>query len=164
MCLTSRAKRATWTGISLLVFLSAAYSGSVAADPPNKSVILFVCEHGSAKSVVAAAHFNRLAEKEGLPFVAIARGVHPDSDLAEPAVNGMRGDGLAIPAEKPGKVTQAEASGALRVISFCDLPKEIGTANVERWDVPPISEDYAKSRDAILKNVQNLITQLKKSP
>jgi hypothetical protein len=25
--------------------------------------ILFVCEHGSAKSVIAAAHFNRLAEQ-----------------------------------------------------------------------------------------------------
>ena len=34
----------------------------------SASTIVFVCEHGSAKSVVAAAHFNRLAAEARLPY------------------------------------------------------------------------------------------------
>ena len=30
--------------------------------------ILFVCEHGSAKSIIAAAHFNDLAARAGSPY------------------------------------------------------------------------------------------------
>ncbi len=38
-------------------------------------VVVFVCEHGAAKSIVAAAHFNRLAEVkveswDGVPSVS----------------------------------------------------------------------------------------------
>jgi len=32
-----------------------------APEPQPAATVLFVCEHGSAKSVVAAAHFNQLA-------------------------------------------------------------------------------------------------------
>ncbi len=33
---------------------------------PGKAVI-FVCEHGAAKSVIATAYFNRLTVERGLP-------------------------------------------------------------------------------------------------
>ena len=44
--------------------------------------IVFVCEHGAAKSVVAAAQFNRLAEERHLPYRGIARGTEPQEDIA----------------------------------------------------------------------------------
>lgn len=60
--------------------------GALMTAPEAQPVgtVLFVCEHGSAKSVVAAAHFNRLAEQRGLPFHAISRGTAPDEEMAPP--------------------------------------------------------------------------------
>jgi hypothetical protein len=48
---------------------------SSAARP---SRVLFVCLHGAAKSVVAAAHFRRLAGAAGLGIEAVAAGTEPD--------------------------------------------------------------------------------------
>src|SRR5262250_858896 len=44
--------------------------------------VLFVCLHGAAKSVVAAAHFRRLAAARGLSMDAVAAGTEPDPELA----------------------------------------------------------------------------------
>ncbi len=30
----------------------------------QEPVVLFVCEHGTAKSIVAAAHFNKIAQEK----------------------------------------------------------------------------------------------------
>jgi hypothetical protein len=35
--------------------------------------ILFVCEHGAAKSVIAAAYFDKLAKERGLNYRAVFR-------------------------------------------------------------------------------------------
>ena len=53
------------------------------ADPSSRqpATIVFVCLHGSVKSVMAAAHFNRIAKERQLPFVAVARGVDPEHIL-----------------------------------------------------------------------------------
>jgi arsenate reductase len=45
-------------------------------------VIIFVCEHGAAKSVIAATYFNHLAEKAGSARRAIARGINPERELS----------------------------------------------------------------------------------
>ena len=61
--------------------------GVLMTAPESKpaGTILFVCEHGSAKSVVAAAHFNQIATARGLPFRAISRGT-PATVRADPRV------------------------------------------------------------------------------
>jgi hypothetical protein len=46
---------------------------------PQTSIVIFVCEHGAAKSVIAAAYFNRLASQGNLALTAVARGTHPES-------------------------------------------------------------------------------------
>ena len=47
----------------------------------QNSKIVFVCEHGAAKSVIAVAYFNKLASEAKLEFHAIARGTNPDPEL-----------------------------------------------------------------------------------
>jgi arsenate reductase len=126
----------------------------------DKSTIVFVCEHGSAKSVVAAAYFNHIVKQQGLKFHAISRGTNPDSELSPIVIEGLHKDKVHLPTAKPSTLTSADASDALQVVSFCKLPHEIKTQNVERWEVPPISEDYVKSRDAIVKKIQELIQRL----
>ena len=130
-----------------------------APEPKPARTVLFVCEHGSAKSVVAAAHFNRIAADRGLPFRAISRGTEPDPEMAPATVGGLRGDGLKPDAPVPTKLKQADL--AVRVVTFCDLPPELQVAiPIERWDVPPVSTEYAQSREAMLAHIEKLLLEL----
>jgi arsenate reductase len=130
-------------------------------EPKPVGTVLFVCEHGSAKSVVAAAHFNRIAADRGLPFRAISRGTVPDPEMAPAAVKGLLGDGLKPADPAPTKLTQSDLDTAARVVTFCDLPPDLKTATpVERWEVPPVSTEYAKSREAMLGLMERLLLEL----
>lgn len=130
-------------------------------DPPSVGTVVFICEHGSAKSVVAAAHFNRLAADRGLPFRAISRGTVPDAEMAPAAVQGLLEDGLKPGDPAPTKLTPYDLETATRVVTFCDLPAGVEVARpLERWEVPPVSTEYARSRDAMLKRIGQLLLEL----
>jgi len=128
----------------------------------QNSIIVFVCEHGAAKSVIGASYFNKMASEKNLGFHAIARGTHPDAELSPKTVSGLREDGLTPGESIPRKLTREDLESAERIVSFCDLPDEYQQkAIVEQWDgIPPISEDYQKARDAIVARVQILIEHL----
>jgi protein-tyrosine-phosphatase len=125
-------------------------------------MIVFVCEHGAAKSILAAAYFNRLAREKGLSLYAIARGTHPDAELSAKTVSGLREDGLTPEDSIPRKLTGEDLRSAHRIVSFCDLPGEYHQkSNVERWDdIPPVSADYRAARDAIAARIQTLIESI----
>jgi hypothetical protein len=55
------------------LFLMVALHLAHAADAVSPRTVTFVCEHGVAKSVIAAAHFNRLAAAANLNYRAVAR-------------------------------------------------------------------------------------------
>src|SRR5213592_1686414 len=120
-------------------------------------VIVFVCEHGAAKSVVAAAYFNQLAKEIGLDMRAIARGTNPDHELSPQVIQGLLEDGLTPIESIPQKLTQLDIQAAQRVITFCELPFECQQpAIVERWDdISPISENYEKARDLIIERIHH---------
>lgn len=126
-------------------------------------IILFVCEHGSAKSVVAAAHFNKLARERNLDLRAISRGTNPDDEMPPKVTQGLANDGLAAGEPKPKMLSKDDVVGASRVVTFCDLPEGYNQlAPVEQWnDVPPISEDYDKSRDAMLMHINRFLDEMK---
>lgn len=52
--------------------------------------VLFVCLHGAAKSVLAAADFERLAAERGLDLVADSAGTEPDPEIAPGVVAALR--------------------------------------------------------------------------
>jgi arsenate reductase (thioredoxin) len=122
-------------------------------------VIVFVCEHGAAKSVIAAAYFNKLASEKNLDVHAIARGTHPDSELSPKAIVGLQTDGLTPSEETPQKLSRTEVESARQIVSFCELPEEYQTrASIEKWDdIPPVSESYEIARDAILEKMNQLM-------
>jgi protein-tyrosine-phosphatase len=127
------------------------------------SSIIFVCEHGAAKSVIAAAYFKNLAREKNLRLYAIARGTHPDQELSPGAVTGLHEDGL-IPTESvPRKLSSADVECADRVITFCELPAVYQEKTViERWDgVPPVSENYEQARDAIIEHLNQLVSYIR---
>jgi protein-tyrosine-phosphatase len=122
--------------------------------------VLFVCLHGAAKSVVAAAHFRRLAAARGLAVDAVAAGTEPDPALAPEAVKGLAGDGLPTSTARPRPVTLYDLDSAVRVVTFgCDLAPVNGQ-RIDQWDVPAISDGYAAARDRIVTNVERLVSEL----
>jgi len=123
--------------------------------------IIFVCEHGAAKSVIAAAHFNRLASQMGLDMYAVARGTHPDEKFSLQAVKGLSEEGLTPAEATPQKLTSEELQTAQRVITFCDLPTEYQPeTRIEHWeDVPPVSKNYETARNIIIERIHQLLNR-----
>ena len=140
-----------------------------AQDKQQIQTILFVCEHGSAKSVVAAAHFNRLAEQRSLPYRAIARGTNPDPEIPQQVRLDLAKDGLDVSTWKPQLVAEKDVRESSRVVTFgCKLPfpKKTTAEKLVDWkDVPSTSEDYQRARTIIVDKIDAFIKTLtQKSP
>ena len=125
----------------------------------QNQTIIFVCEHGAAKSIIAAAYFNKMASEAGLDQRALARGTHPQTELSQSAVTGLIQDGLTPTETIPQELSGNEINAAHRVISFCELPAAYqDKRDIEYWDeVPPVSENYARARDMILVKLKVLM-------
>jgi len=54
--------------------------------------VIFVCEHGAAKSIIAATYLNKIAIEKGLNLQVFARGTDPDIELSRYAVTGLLED------------------------------------------------------------------------
>ena len=137
---------------------------SAAARPSADSQrVVFVCEHGTVKSVVAAALFNKLARERGLAAVAVSRGTAPDRALPPLVRDGLLADGAGPWRARPRRLTSADVPGAALLVSF-DQPIETlvaGRAPVRRWDgTPSVMRDYATGRDSILSRVTALVAEL----
>ena len=129
----------------------------------NPPFVLFVCLHGSAKSVIASQHFRLLAAERGLPAETASAGTEPDAELPPGVVRGLRGDGIDPNGLRPQAVTRADLERASRVVAFgCDLTNMAPPGlTIERWDdVPAVSEDYGRARDAIAARLRGLMDQL----
>lgn len=128
-------------------------------------VIIFVCEHGAAKSVLAAAHFNRLAGELGLELKAGARGTNPDQEISEQTMQGLSQDGLAPPEPVPQRLALEDIRSARYLVSFFGLPAEYAQVGfVEQWDgIPAVSENYDQARDAILERLDLLISRMRRA-
>jgi arsenate reductase (thioredoxin) len=125
--------------------------------------VLFVCLHGSAKSVIASQYFRRLAAQRGLAADTDSAGTEPDAEIPPGVVRGLRGDDIELGAFRPRPVTRPDLERASCVVTFgCDLGAAAPPGvTVERWDdVPLVSEDYARARDVIAARVRTLVDQL----
>jgi catechol 2,3-dioxygenase-like lactoylglutathione lyase family enzyme/protein-tyrosine-phosphatase len=133
---------------------------------PRSPTIVFVCEHGSAKSVIAAAHFQRLAAAAGLDVRAISRGTDPDTEFPPHAIAGLARDGLRPLDAGPSRLRAEDLANATRVVAFCDLAAHASHRGpVERWDdIPAVSDDYDAARRAIVSRVERLVSELRSQP
>jgi protein-tyrosine-phosphatase len=122
--------------------------------------VLFVCQHGAAKSVIAAAYFNHLARERGLPARATAAGTEPDPAVPPGVRAGLAAAGLDAGVGAPRALEPGEAAGAWRVVTLgCELGALAppGVA-VEAWDdVPAVSAGFERARDAIVARVGALL-------
>ncbi len=124
--------------------------------------VLFVCLHGAAKSVLAAADFERLARERGLDARAEFAGTEPDPEIAPKVLAALGAEGVDLRGRRPRRVTRADVDGASRVVAFgCDLGALASAGRpIEQWDVPAVSEDFAKARAAIDARLARLVDEL----
>jgi protein-tyrosine-phosphatase len=128
----------------------------------TESSVLFVCLHGAAKSVIAAAHFRRLAEQRGLRAEATFAGTEPDPEIAPRVARALLAEGIDVQSLRPRLVTAADVASASRIVSFgCDLAALDPKVAVDRWDdVPAVSDGYEAAREAIDARVARLVDEL----
>jgi arsenate reductase len=137
---------------------------TLAMGQPADPTVVFVCEHGAAKSVIATMYFNKIAAERGLRVRATYRGVNPQTDLSVGALKGLRDDGLSTPDQKPSPITQADVDKASVIFAIgCTLPSSAtASGKADTWDDVPEDKGYAATRDAIKKHVEHLIDELLK--
>jgi arsenate reductase len=125
--------------------------------------ILFLCPHHAAKSVMAAAYFNRLIQDYDLPFVADSAGTEPDEHINPAVADLLRAEGFDVSNHQPRRVEEDELNESARIISMGCTAEELGISpeRVEGWsDVPIVSQDLPGARAAILRHVEGLIGEL----
>jgi hypothetical protein len=144
--------------------LGAESPGTTSESEPAR--VVFVCEHGSVKSLVAAVYFNRRAEPRGLSFRAVARGVAPDSSVPAPVREGLRTDGFPVSDFVPQLLMASDVAHAWLVVSFDqDVTKVVESTRYLKWDgLPGVLADYPRGRDAIVRRVDALVDELARTP
>jgi len=148
--------------IAILAFATAV-SAQTAKPTAALPAIVFVCEHGAAKSVIATAYFNKLAAERKLPYRATFRGTSPQEALSVRAVAGLKADGVEIPSGAPTAIGDADIKTATHIFAIgCTLPAAaVKSGKAQDWsDVP--EDSYATQRDAIVRHVNALLDDLQR--
>jgi arsenate reductase (thioredoxin) len=131
------------------------------SHPPTQ--VVFVCEHGSVKSLVAMEYFNRRSQERGLPYRAVARGIAPEATVPAVVREGLHADGFDVYGFVPRLLSASDVDDVTFVVSFDeDIAKTVGgRAPYVKWDdLPGVLANYARGRDAIVSQVDALIEAL----
>jgi arsenate reductase (thioredoxin) len=162
----------SWLIMLVAGFLASSTLGQEAkpkTTAPATPTIVFVCEHGAAKSVIAAAYFDKFAKQRGLKYKAVFRGTNPDPAVSPVTIKGLKEDGIEVPATaKPTLITQSDMDTAAQIVTLgCSVPNngpnsEKVAAKLTNWSEIPSPSDYPLARDAISKRVQSLVEDLVK--
>jgi protein-tyrosine-phosphatase len=127
------------------------------------TIVLFMCPHGAAKSVLASAYFRRLAGERGLNVEVRTAGTDPDPQVSPAVASHLEANGYGVPVAKPRRATADDMALADVVVSIgCDvsgMPTPAG--RLVRWDeVPAPSDNFAQADEAIRKRVGELVDEL----
>jgi arsenate reductase (thioredoxin) len=139
-------------------------AGLFAQSRTPTPAVVFVCEHGAAKSVIATAYFNKLAGERGLPYRATFRGTSPQEALSVRAVAGLKADGVAIPEGAPTAIADADIMSATHIFAIgCSLPAAaMSSGKAKDWSDVPEDKGYEGQRDAIVRHVKELLDDLQR--
>ncbi len=126
--------------------------------------VLFVCEHGTVRSLLAKVLFEQYAAEVGLAMQAVSRGIKADTVVPAWMLQGLAADHVTLGTWHPQTLRAADLANASLVVSF-DVPTAAisgALAPQARWDsLPSVSRDYVTGRDAIKIRVHRLVDSLK---
>jgi protein-tyrosine-phosphatase len=140
-----------------------ALAGQQQNASPAIPKVVFVCEHGAAKSVIAAKELEKLARERGIQVQAVARGTTPDPEVASSVRQGLKAEGIDIGNMTPVQVKAADLRNAAAIVSFGPDLKAIGGDEVtaEDWSATPAAgANYEAAREYIVKRVTALLDRL----
>ena len=114
---------------------------------------LFVCVHNAGRSQMAAAIFNHLAQKLGIPLSAESAGTEPSERVHPNVVSVMDEWGIDLSQNRPRVLTNDMAEGARWVITMgCEVDEAACPAlflkDIEDWGLPdPAGKGAAETRE-----------------
>jgi protein-tyrosine-phosphatase len=125
--------------------------------------VAFICEHGSAKSLIAREWFNRLARERGLSVRAVSLGVTPDPAAPDAIADALQKDCFDVRSFVPRRADAAALEGASGIVAIGLEPDALPVPSgvvAEAWDgIPPASQGYAATRDALKARIEVLLTR-----
>jgi arsenate reductase len=131
----------------------------------KKLSIVFVCEHGAARSVMASKYFERLANENGILVNAIFRGLSPDSSINRTTKAELTKDGFTLKNENPKRLTREDVQNSDLVVTLdCVLPETYNgysTRLLKYRGIPSINENYVLARDSIKRIVNDVLIKIK---
>jgi arsenate reductase len=126
--------------------------------------VVFVCEHGAAKSILAATEFDALANARGVAARAVARGTAPASAIEPIVVDRLANEGVDLGSVVPTALSNADLEGALRVVILnqpqlaSSIPRDI---SIDVWnDIPAVGDDIDRALRVIRDRVMALLDEL----
>jgi protein-tyrosine-phosphatase len=127
----------------------------------NENTIVFVCEHGGARSTIASLYFNKMAKESHLRYQSVFRALTPDSVLTKETRKGLIEDGFDTSLLTPVALTRKDIDSNTMLISLdCVVPEPYHP--YRKWvGIPAISEDYRAARNKIVEQLSELISELK---
>ena len=130
---------------------------------PKEQVVLFVCQHGAAKSVLAAELLGQRAAALRLPVTVSSAGIEPDGAVSDRVLDLLPERAEALSARPPRKVQDAAVRDASIVVTFnlaADALPEAPGRRLTWDDIPPVSEDPVAARAAIERHLDELVALL----
>ena len=130
---------------------------------------LFVCVHNAGRSQMAAAIFNSLTQKLGIPLSASSAGTEPSDRVHPNVVSVMDEWGIDLSRNQPQALTNDMAANARRVITMgCEVDEAACPAlflkDIEDWGLPdPAGKDVDETREVreeIRRKVLSLILEM----
>ncbi len=133
-------------------------------EPAARAELVFACAHGNAKSLIASSWFNRLAAERGIVTRSVARGLTPENPVPAPIAERLRREGIDLASFEAHPLTPTDLHARSRLILIgVQAPAwaaRDGLA-IETWDgIPPASENYEASRDALRTRLEQLLEDL----
>jgi arsenate reductase (thioredoxin) len=124
--------------------------------------VLFICPHGVAKSVIAAAYTEHLAREFQLELNVNNAGTEPDPAIPLKVIDLLASYGLDVSSWTSKLVIPAMLEESDLVISLgCDLTAfNVPEHKTRTWIVPSPSENLIACHDAIKTRVSQLIAEL----
>ncbi len=150
----------------MLLAIAPMHLGAQAGGAQPRKTVLFVCEHGTVRSILAKLLFEEYASEIGLDVGAMSRGTKPDSAVPAWMHFNLATDHVTLGNWRPQTLAAEDLASAAYVVSI-DVPTS-ATAGAHaprvQWDgLPSVSADYAVGRDAIKVRVHQLADSLKRA-
>jgi arsenate reductase len=153
--------------LAVAIGRAAASSAEPEVRPTSERTIVLVCAHGNVKSLIASRWLDRRAAERGVAVRAIARGLTPENPVPPAIVVRLGRDGLDVAGYEARALAPVDVECAARVVFIgTEAPAWIRSQHVavDSWDgIPPASERYDESRDAMRARIEALLDDLASS-